>query len=128
MAEDKRSTRTKMLEEAEIKDDPLMLKRAMRGVGVGISKAADKMGFTQEEEYKKMKKSEVEKKRSGGTVNENKMMKRRGRNMTKATMQKEATKAVRKHEKAMHGMKSGGSVSKRADGIAQRGKTNCKMA
>lgn len=25
------------------------------------------------------------------------------------------------------GMKSGGSVSKRADGIAQRGKTNCKM-
>ena len=122
-----KSTRTKMLEEAEIKDDPLMLKRAMRGVGVGISKAADKMGFTQEEEYKKMKKSEVEKKRSGGTVNENKMMKRRGRNMTKATMQKEATKAVRKHEKAMHGMKSGGSVSKRADGIAQRGKTNCKM-
>ena len=122
-----KSTRTKMLEEAEIKDDPLMLKRAMRGVGVGISKAADKMGFTQEEEYKKMKKSEVEKKRSGGTVNENKMMRRRGRNMTKATMQKEATKAVRKHEKAMHGMKSGGSVSKRADGIAQRGKTNCKM-
>ena len=127
MAEDKRSTRTKMLEEAEIKDDPLMLKRAMRGVGVGISKAADKMGFTQEEEYKKMKKSEVEKKRSGGTVNENKMMKRRGRNMTKAAMQKEATKAVRKHEKAMHGMKNGGSVSKRADGIAQRGKTNCKI-
>jgi len=122
-----KSTRTKMLEEAEIKDDPLMLKRAMRGVGVGISKAADKMGFTQEEEYKKMKKSEVEKKRSGGTVNENKMMKRKGRNMTRATMQKEATKAVRKHEKAMHGMKSGGSVSKRADGIAQRGKTNCKM-
>ena len=122
-----KSTRTKMLEEAEIKDDPLMLKRALRGVGVGISKAADKMGFTQEEEYKKMNKSEVEKKRSGGTVNENKMMKRKGRNMTRATMQKEATKAVRKHEKAMHGMKSGGSVSKRADGIAQRGKTNCKM-
>ena len=64
MAEDKRSTRTKMLEEAEIKDDPLMLKRAMRGVGVGISKAADKMGFTQEEEYKKME--DKKKKRAGG--------------------------------------------------------------
>ena len=64
MAEDKRSTRTKMLEEAEIKDDPLMLKRAMRGVGVGISKAADKMGFTQEEDYKKME--DKKKKRAGG--------------------------------------------------------------
>ena len=59
-----KSTRTKMLEEAEIKDDPLMLKRAMRGVGVGISKAADKMGFTQEEEYKKME--DKKKKRAGG--------------------------------------------------------------
>jgi hypothetical protein len=48
-----KSTRTKMLEEAEIKDDPLMLKRALRGAGVGISKLADKAGFTQEE-YKKM--------------------------------------------------------------------------
>jgi hypothetical protein len=64
----------------------------------------------------------------GGSVKESKMMKKKGRNMTKAAMQKEATKAVRKHEKAMHGMKEGGSVSKRADGIAQRGKTKCKMA
>ena len=64
MAEDKRSTRTKMLEEAEIKDDPLMIKRALRGAGVGISKLADKVGFTQEEEYKKME--EKKKKRAGG--------------------------------------------------------------
>jgi hypothetical protein len=61
-----KSTRTKMLEEAEIKDDPLMLKRAMRGVGVGISKAADKLGYTQEDEYKKMEKDK--KKAKGGTV------------------------------------------------------------
>ena len=60
-------------------------------------------------------------------MNEEKMMKKSGRGEAKAMMQKEATKAVRKHEKAMHGMKSGGSVSKRADGIAQRGKTNCKI-
>lgn len=64
MADDKRSTRTKMLEEAKIEDDPLMIKRALRGAGVGISKLADKAGFTQEEEYKKME--EKKKKRAGG--------------------------------------------------------------
>jgi hypothetical protein len=67
MAEDKRSTRTKMLEEAKIEDDPLFLKRALRGAGVGVSKLADKLGYTQEEEYKKMNKTEV-KKKSGGSV------------------------------------------------------------
>jgi len=82
-----KSTRTKMLEEAEIKDDPLMLKRALRGAGVGISKLADKAGFTQEEEYKKME--EKKKKRAGGSVNS--------------------------------------SASKRADGIAKKGKTRGKM-
>jgi hypothetical protein len=82
-----KSTRTKMLEEAEIKDDPLMLKRALRGAGVGISKLADKAGFTQEEEYKKME--EKKKKRAGGSVKS--------------------------------------SASKRADGIAKKGKTRGKM-
>ena len=82
-----KSTRTKMLEEAEIKDDPLMLKRALRGAGVGISKLADKAGFTQEEEYKKME--EKKKKRAGGSVKS--------------------------------------SASKRADGIAMKGKTRGKM-
>ena len=86
-----KSTRTKMLEEAEIKDDPLMLKRALRGAGVGISKLADKAGFTQEEEYKKME--EKKKKRAGG--------------MTK--------------------MKASVSASKRADGIAKKGKTKGRM-
>ena len=82
-----KSTRTKMLEEAEIKDDPLMIKRALRGTGVGISKLADKAGFTQEEEYKKME--EKKKKRAGGSVKS--------------------------------------SASKRADGIAMKGKTKGRM-
>ena len=64
-----KSTRTKMLEEAKIEDDPLMIKRALRGAGVGISKLADKAGFTQEEEYKKMeeKKKPVKKAKGGMT-------------------------------------------------------------
>jgi len=48
---------------------------------------------------------------------EGRMMKREGRGMAKADMQKKAT--PKKYAK-------GGSVSKRADGIAQRGKTHCK--
>jgi hypothetical protein len=67
MANEK-STRTKMLEEAKIKDDPLFLKRALRGAGVGVSKIADKLGYTQEEEYKKMNKAEPKKKKAGGSV------------------------------------------------------------
>ena len=82
-----KSTRTKMLEEAEIKDDPLMLKRALRGAGVGISKLADKAGFTQEEEYKKME--EKKKKRAGGSIKS--------------------------------------SASKRADGVAKKGKAKGRM-
>jgi len=42
-------------------------------------------------------------------------------------MQKVASKVVKGHEKRMHGMKSGGSVSARADGCAVRGKTKCKI-
>jgi hypothetical protein len=53
----------------------------------GISKLADKAGFTQEEEYKKME--EKKKKRAGGSVKS--------------------------------------SASKRADGIAKKGKTRGKM-
>lgn len=49
---------------------------------------------------------------------EGQMMKREGRGMAKADMQKkDKPKAYAK----------GGSVSSRADGIASKGKTNCKM-
>jgi hypothetical protein len=50
-------------------------------------------------------------------------MKKEGRGMAKATMQKVASKVVRGHEKRMHKMKSGGTVSsasKRADGIVKK--------
>lgn len=51
------------------------------------------------------------------------MMKKEGRGMAKADMQKVASKAVKGHEKAMHGMKKGGAV----DGCAKRGKTKGTM-
>lgn len=96
-----KSTRTKMLEETEIDDDTLGLKKALRAGAIGASKLADKLGFTQEEEYKGKTKEELQmkspaKKRSGGKVS----------------------------------YKSGGKVSsasKRADGCAMRGKTRGKM-
>jgi hypothetical protein len=116
-----KSERTKKLEEAKIEDDPLYMKRAIRGLGIGMSRMADKVGFTQDE-----KKEEPVKKAKGGSVNESKMMKKEGRGMAKADMQKIASGAVKKHEKAMHGMKSGGYV-KSADGCAKKGKTRGMM-
>ena len=58
-----KSERTKKLEEAKIEDDPLYVKRALRGLGVGMSRMADKAGFTQDE-----KKEEPVKKAKGGYV------------------------------------------------------------
>jgi hypothetical protein len=116
-----KSERTKKLEEAKIEDDPLYVKRAIRGLGVGMSRMADKVGFTQDE-----KKEEPVKKAKGGSVNESKMMKKEGRGMAKADMQKIASGAVKKHEKSMHGMKSGGYV-KAADGVCKKGKTKGRM-
>jgi hypothetical protein len=62
----------------------------------------------------------------GGMKDEGKMMKKEGRGMAKADMQKVAGKAVKKHEKAMHGMAAGG-YRKAADGIAKKGKTKAMM-
>jgi len=59
----------------------------------------------------------------------------------KTEMKKVATKAVKGHEARMHGKKmakggmacgpkkmaAGGSASKRADGVAKKGKTACKV-
>ena len=67
--------------------------------------------------------------KKGGNV-ESKLMGKEGRGMAKATMQKVASKAVKGHESRMHKMKSGGTVSsasKRADGIAMKGKTKGRM-
>ncbi len=69
--------------------------------------------------------------------NEGKMMKKEGRGMAKADMQKVAGKAVKGHEKRMHGMAKGGNVmpskmgkvktSSKPDGVAAKGKTKGKM-
>ena len=59
-------------------------------------------------------------------MNEEKTMKKSGRGEAKAMMQEEAGKAVKKHEKSMHGMKKGGYV-KSADGCVKRGKTKGRM-
>jgi hypothetical protein len=62
-------------------------------------------------------------------MNEGMMMKKEGRGMAKADMQKVAKKEVKGHEKKMHAMggkvkmKKGGSV----DGCAHKGKTKGKM-
>jgi len=58
------STRTKMLEQAKVEDDTFGIKRALRAGALGASKLADKVGFTQEDEYKK----EPVKKAKGGYV------------------------------------------------------------
>lgn len=62
--EDKRSTRTKMLDE-EYEKKP----GVVTGLGRMLSRAGDAVGFTQEEEYKDKTKEElVKKKRSGGMI------------------------------------------------------------
>ena len=70
------------------------------------------------------------------TPAEEKLEKKMGKNMARATMQKVAKGEVKKHEKAMHGMKKGGmacgGMKKYAkggsiDGCAQRGKTKGRM-
>ena len=80
------------------------------------------------DEYAKKRNEEESGFKKGGKVmNESMMMKKEGRGMAKANMQKVASKAVKGHEKRMHGMRSGGTASKRADGIAIRGKTKGRM-
>jgi hypothetical protein len=96
---------------------------AMMQAGLGIM--GSKKGKEKEKEEKKEKreaedeiKRETRGMKKGGKV-ESKLMKKEGRGMAKATMQKVASKVVRGHEKRMHKMKSGGSI----DGIALRGHT-----
>ena len=47
--------------------------------------------------------------------------------MMKKVADVEATKVVKKHEKAMHGMKAGGMFRKAANGIAKKGLTKGTM-
>jgi hypothetical protein len=92
---------------------------AMMQAGLGIM--GSKKGKEKEKEKREAEdeiKRETRGMKKGGKV-ESKLMKKEGRGMAKATMQKVASKVVRGHEKRMHKMKSGGSI----DGIALRGHT-----
>jgi hypothetical protein len=84
--EDKRSERTKRIEETKIEDDFMGIKKLMKAGALKASQLGDKVGFTQEEEYKDKK---PVKKKSGGMIKS--------------------------------------SASKRADGIATKGKTKGRM-
>jgi hypothetical protein len=74
-------------------------------------------------------------KKDGGVMKEDKMMKKEGRGMAKADMQKVAGKAVKGHEVKMHGAKKmmGGGMAKGyksgggIDGCASKGKTKGTM-
>ena len=50
-----KSTRTKMIEEAPVEEDTLGFKTLMKKGALKASQLADKMGYTQEEEYKDKK-------------------------------------------------------------------------
>lgn len=47
-----KSTRTKMIEEAPIEEDTMGLKTLMKKGALKASQLADKLGFTQEDQYK----------------------------------------------------------------------------
>lgn len=80
-----KSERTKRLEEAEIEDDFMGIKKMLRAGFLKASQLGDKVGHTQDEEYKDKK---PVKKAKGGMIS---------------------------------------SASKRADGIAIKGKTKGRM-
>jgi hypothetical protein len=100
---------TKLYEE-RMGPDKAVLDRGAAAVKKIEADEADTKRRSQAGEFGTMKK--------GGKV-ESKLMKKEGRGMAKATMQKVASKVVRGHEKRMHKMNSGGSI----DGIALRGHT-----
>lgn len=128
-----KSERTKRLEEAKIEDDPLYVKRAIRGATLGMSRAADKVGIGMD------KKEEPVKKAKGGSVSPSKKVlaksgfydKDKTKSERESIVGKVTTKPqrVKMVEKMLSSkkMKSGGSASARADGVAVKGKTRGKM-
>jgi hypothetical protein len=64
--ETKESSRTKKIRETEIEDDFMGIKKLMKSGALKASELGDKVGFTQEDEYKDNKKPV--KKAKGGYV------------------------------------------------------------
>lgn len=141
-----KSERTKKLEEAKIEDDTLGVKRALRGLGVGMSRIADKMGFTQDDK-KQISKGAMGAAGAGAGASAGAAASKGMRDLAEAM--KPATKSKSKMgtkefevpteenmnrpkatKPSMPDFKSGGmvsSASKRADGCAVKGKTRGKM-
>ena len=63
--EKKESSRTKKIREAKIEDDTFGIKRLLKSGALKASELGDKVGFTQEEEYKDDKPI---KKKAGGVI------------------------------------------------------------
>ena len=63
--EKKESSRTKKIREAKIEDDTFGIKRLLKSGALKASELGDKVGFTQEEEYKDDKPI---KKKTGGVI------------------------------------------------------------
>ena len=141
-----KSERTKKLEEAKIEDDTLGVKRALRGLGVGMSRIADKMGFTQDDK-KQISKGAMGAAGAGVGATAGAAASKGMQGLAEAMKNKSKSKMDTKEfevptEENMRPyrpratreggpeMKKGGmvsSASKRADGCAVKGKTRGKM-
>ena len=140
-----KSERTKKLEEAKIEDDTLGVKRALRGLGVGMSRIADKMGFTQDDK-KQISKGAMGAAGAGVGATAGAAASKGMQGLAEAMKNKSKSKMDTKEfevpteenmnrpkatKPSMPDFKSGGmvksSASKRADGCAIKGKTRGKM-
>ena len=63
--ENKDSTRTKKIKEAEIQDDFMGIKKGVKYGATKLSEGLDSLGITQEEQYKN---KDTKKKASGGVI------------------------------------------------------------
>lgn len=113
--ENKDSSRTKMIEQ-HMKEGPL------KSVTKGVSRLADKLGFTQESQYAGKTKEEMsQKKAKGGAIkssNGHSDIKK-----DKPMMKKVAAEAVKSHEKRMHGAKK----MAKGGGVEVKGKTKGRI-
>ena len=90
-------------------------------IEAGVRKLIDVVKGDSKEEKKPEEKKPAEEKPKQETKKEYKEG-----GVTKSDVQKVARREVKKHEKSMHGMKTGGYV-RSADGCAKRGKTKGRM-
>ena len=128
-----KSDRTKMIEESKVDPDEDVLTRgirsAVKGIGYGTSRAADYVGAGAHAvgEYLNPKPKVKDMREAQRTAEERQEKRRETRGQYKPDTD---TYKVPEHLKSKGGtvkMKSGGSVSSRADGCAIKGKTRGKI-